>query len=255
MATQAQIILKVRRKVADYSEDRVFEDEFYQDAIEFGLQKLSSDYGAVYTVSDDVPVNRIFLLVKLASIEMLYARAAKAMGGSSEDDSTLDNFALVEVPDLRVDFATTPVGADSWIKLAKELQDEYDGELEQQGGKSKAAEIQVGIVKRISLTNGGWKKYRFDVNPTAVILSGDDSGSNAELTWTTSYDETFNCYEVYRSTVSSMIGETRLSVVSDNHDITYTDEALIAGTYYYRIRLINNNGLESNSNTVSVIIT
>lgn len=256
MATQAQVILKVRRKVADYSEDRIFEDDFYIDAVEFALQKLSTDYGATYTVADDVPTNRVFLLVKLASIEMLYARAAKEMGGSSTvDTSDADDFSLVQVPDLRVDFAKTPIGPDSWLKLAKELQDEYDGELEQAGGSSLVAEIEVGIVKRISLTNGGWKKYTFDVGPTAVVLSGDDAGSDSELSWTTSYDETFNRYEVYRDTSSSMATAEKITEISDNHTVEYIDESLSAGTYYYRVKVVNNNELGTNSNTVTVTIT
>lgn len=258
MATTAQIIDKVRRRVADFGETRIFEDGYYEDAIDFALQKLNTDYGTDYSLIEDVPTNKVFLIVKLATIEMCHMRAAQDLesdsGGSGGDNP---DFTRIEVPDLHVEYpaTTSESTADTWLKLARDLQDEYDGELEQQGGTSVVAEIQVGVLKKVSLTTGGWKRRVLDDGPDAVVLSGLVDLTNVDLAWTPLYDETFARYEIYRGTDSAMKTETRLDFISDNHTVAYSDEDLAAGTYYYRIKAYDRNELYSLSNTLRVIVT
>lgn len=256
MATVSQIIDKVRRRIADFGETRVFEDGYYEDAIDFALQKYNTDWNQDYAVVDDVPTRRVFLIVKLATIEMCHMRASHDLeeesmgsGGANPD------FSRIQVPDLHVEYpaATSESTADTWLKLARDLQDEYDGELKNAGTET-SQEIETGILKRISLTTGGWKRRVLDNGPDAVVLSRLLDVRNVELAWTPLYDETFSCYEVYRGLLASMLDETRIALISDNHTAEYIDEDLAVGTYYYRIRVYDRNVLSSNSNIVTAVV-
>lgn len=257
MATLSQVIDKVRRRVADFGENRLFEDGYYEDAIEFALQKLNTDFRTTYSAITDVPANKVFLIVKLATIEMCHMRASQALEDEGEG-STGDapDFTRIQVPDLHVEYpvSTSESTADTWLKLARDLQDEYDGELQQQGGTAIAAEIQTGILKKISLTTGGWKRRVLDDGPDAVSLSRSVDGYNVDLAWTVLYDETFSRYEVYRGLTTTMSDETLLTYIDDNHTVEYTDEDLAVGTYYYRVKAVDRNELSAASNIVTAIV-
>lgn len=258
MATQREIISKVRRRVADYGEDAKYEDEFYADAIDFGLGKLSHDFDVTYTSTEDVPSHRLFLLIKLATIEMCYIRVAGLVDEDGDETDPGDaSFHSIKVPDLEVegDAASADEAAETWLKLANKLQIEYDAELEHVGGSSNAAEIQTGYLKRISLSSGGYRKYALDEGPSAVTVSAVVTGGDVALSWSTWYDETFGAYEVWRDTDSAMENEERIAYFADNHDVTFTDEGRAAGTYYYRVKTVNLNLLKANSNLLTVTVT
>jgi hypothetical protein len=255
VATLSQVIDKVRRRVADFGDDRQFEDAYYMDAIEFALQKLGSDYGTTYADVTSVPANHVFLVVKLATIEMCHVRAAVILEDDEAGSTGADpEFTRVQVPDLHVEYPASDPVAETWLRLARDLQDEYDNELGQQGGMSTAAEIQVGVLKRVSLTTGGWKRRVLDDGPDTVTLSVMADGSDADLAWTILYDETFDRYEVYRGSSLSMADEERIALIVDNHTATFTDEDRPLGYSYYRIKVYDRNELYSTSSTVRVEI-
>jgi len=255
VATQLEVISKVRRRIADYKVERLFSDEYYVDAVEFGLSKLSHDFSTAYEDAENVPDNRVFLLVKLATIEMCYVRAA-GYADMEDLDSSSGPIDLLKVPDLEIETDNSSVEdpSASWINLAQKLQEEYDGELKHVGGTSNAAETQSGTVKRISLTNGGYRKYKLDEGLAAAVVSAAVAGGAVALSWSALYEETFACYEVCRGTIITMSDEERLSIISDNHTVEYGDEDLTSGTYYYRVKTVNMNGVKINSNTLEVVV-
>lgn len=257
MATLSEIIGKVRRRIADFEDDTRYSDEYYVDAIEFSLSKLSYDFSASYSAVEDVPSNRIFLLVKLATIEMCYVRASDYVDQDAGGTGGEATFHSIKVPDLEVEgeAASADEAADVWLSLASKLQAEYDGEIEHVGGMSNAAEIQTAYLKRISLSTGGWRKYQLDEGPAAVVVSAVVTGNDVALSWSTLYHETFGAYEVWRDTDSTFASETRIAYFADNHDVTYTDEGVVAGTYYYRVKTVNLNQLKTNSNTLTITVT
>lgn len=258
MATLSEIIGRVRRRVADYKDEVVYSDEYYVEAIEFGLSKLSHDFDATYSAVEDVPFKRVFLLTKLATIEMCFIRAAGYV--DQDADSTGGGeatFHSIKVPDLEIEgeAPSADEAADTWLSLASRLQAEYDSEIEHVGGSSNAAGIQTGYLKRISLSTGGYRKYDLDEGPLAVTLSAVVTGSNVALSWSTLYHETFGAYEVWRDTDATFATEERIAYFPDNHDTTYTDSDRAAGTYYYRLKTVNMNQLKANSNTLTVTVT
>ncbi len=251
MATLTEVISKVRRRIADYKTERLYSDEYYTDAVEFALSKLSHDFAATYTDAENVPEPRVFLMVKLATIEMCYVRAA-GYADMEDLDTSGGPIDLVKVPDLEIetDNASVEDPSASWLNLAQKLQEEYDGEIKHVGGTSNAAETQSGTVKRISLSTGGYRKYKLDQGLTAAIVSVVVAGDAVVLSWSALYEETFAAYEVYRGTSLTMLNEERLSVIADNHTVEYAEEGLASATYYYRIKTVNMNGIKTNSNTV-----
>lgn len=256
MATQQEIVERVRRAIADFKESRLFSDDYYFDAISFALSKLSYDFSASYSQVTDVPDARVFLLQKLATIQMCYARASTFID-SDGDGTGVDSIPhSLKVPDLEVegDGASTDDTADTWIKLAQKLQNEYDDELAHVGGASNAAEIQVGVLKRISLTTGGYRKRELDEGLAAVTVSAVVAGTTVSLSWSILYDETFHAYEVYRDTDPTMATEERIAYITDNQDNDYDDEGVASGTYYYRVKTTNPNAIKTNGNTLTVVV-
>lgn len=255
MATEDQLIASVRRAVADFQGDQTYDNEYYEDALTFSLRKLSFDFGDQYSTVPDVPSERVFLLEKIATIKMCYIRAAEgAEGESGEGDAT--RYTTIAVPDLSVtdNSAQDSRGAAFWMKLASDLQKEYDEEVGSKAGQNSGGDVEQGTVRRISLTNGGYRKRVLDPGPDAVTASSVVDGNDVLITWNILFFETFQQYEVYRDTNLTMKTEKRVFIQSDNHVVEFVDESLAAGTFFYRVATRNRNDLRTNSATITVVV-
>ena len=254
MATQAEIINKVRRRIADYEPTQQYDDNYYIEAIDNSLSKLSFDFGATYTVVGDVPFNREFLLTKLVTIDMCYVRASEGAEGGSEVETA--QYTTIQVPDLSVsnNSDAESQGPGYWMKLAEDLQKEYDEEVGDKAGQNQGGYVEVGISRRISMTNGAWRKRVLDPGLDAVTLSATVDGSDVILTWSRLYAEDFLYYEIVRATDVDFETEEVLRYEPDIVETEYTDEGLAAGTYYYRVKTVNPNDISTNSNTALVTV-
>lgn len=257
MATEAQVIDRVRRRVSDFEASRVYEDPFYKDAIAFALSKLSFDFDTEYATVESVPRSREFLLVKLASIEMCYMRASRKMARDETVEDSGDDIASITVPDLSVSGPATSdrQGADYWLNLAQKLQDEYDGELEHVGGSSNAAQISEGVSKRVSLTTGGYRKRKLDAGPDQIpTVVTAVSGTTVTVSWDIWYKEVFKAYEVFRSQYSDMSEADRVAYIVDNHVVDFEDELVPSGTWYYQVKNVDGNELKTSSAAVEAVV-
>lgn len=257
MATEEQFIDRVRRKVNDFDEPRVYDNNYYQDAIRFALSKLSYDFDESYVTPDSVPPEREFFVVKLATIEMCHVRAGKVLSGEDSPSSSesLGDLTQLEVPDLRIEAQTAANSAEiasSWLKMAKDLQEEYDGELDGDGGTSKP--IETGYMNAHSYRNGGLANRRLDRGLPAVTLGATVSGLNIRLSWSTLYHPEFSKYEVRRSTNGFVSVDSLLATIYDNHEVAHLDVVPSAGTYQYRVLTINPNAIKTPSNTLSLVV-
>jgi hypothetical protein len=254
VATLEQVIDSVRRKVSDYEMPRKFDSSYYESAVKFALSKLSHDYDEVYLAASDVPYGREFLLIKLATIEMCYTRAQSAESSDSDDDDDLKSVASIAVPDLAVTKSTdSPEDtADRWLRIAADLQAEYDGELRSDGGSSLVAGVEVQTVNRKSMKNGGLASRKLDQGLPAVAVSATVAGQSVNLTWTKLFSDLFLQYEVYRATTVTFDEEERVTAIGDNHTVEYTDIVPGVGTYYYRVYTVNPNGIKTPSNSLLI---
>lgn len=101
-------------------------------------------------------------------------------------------------------------------------------------------------------------------NPSAVTIAGGAAGSDVNLTWGSSSAPASLLlgYHVLRSTDNLTF--TQIADVPIEYDdlrtvidaaLSYTDESLASGTYYYRVRAYDARGSESDSsNTLTVTI-
>ncbi len=257
MATEKQYIERVRQQVADFKEPVQFDVEFYKNAMSFALSKLSFDLDASYSTAESVPIEREFLVVKLATIQMCNVRASQALQDGDDGIRSGENATTLAVPDLSI---TTPDEdssdvAESWIRLAKALQTEYDGEILHIGGTATAAQIQTGYLNAFSLRNGGLANRRLDPGLAAVTVGAVVTGNDVKLTWSILYHPDFVRYEVRRSTDDFASSDVLIAVVSDNHTVEYTDEDVSAGSYSYRVYTVNPNEIKIPSNTLVVMVS
>jgi len=257
VATEAYVIEQVRRKVADFKEPRTYEKSFYSDAVTLALGQFNTDYGETYSSITEVPTNQVYLVVLLASIDMCYIRASEAFDSDESDDGSANlDISQLSVPDLSISAPAESIkkGGVNWIELAQQYQNKYDVALENSGGQSNTATIQVGVLRRVSKTHGGYANRKLDPGPTAVTAYASVSGSTVTISWNVLLVNDFGSYEVYRDTQSDMSTEERITVIVDNHIDEYDDEIEIAGTYYYRVKTVNPNQLEAESNIVSAVV-
>lgn len=257
MATEASIIISVRRRVADFDEPRKYDDAYYKDAISFSIQKLNHDFGEAYSVASDVPFAREFLLIKLATIEMAFIRAAEgAEGENSDGDST--RFTNIAVPDLSVSDGSDSAsrGPSFWMSLVGKLQSEYDGEIgESAGQNSGGGTIEVGYLHRVSKTTGGYANRKTDPGLPAVILGTPSvSGRSVTLAWSRLLRNDFLFYEITRAQSASFAGEVVVKQQSDNHITEHTEENVPAGNWYYRVKTVNPNRIKTNSNSATATV-
>lgn len=255
MATEQQVIDRVRRKTRDYVEPYKFDITYYKDAVAFALSKLSFDFGESYTTCPDVPYEREFLLVKLAVIEMCHVRAADILDFDSTQREEGVNLNEIEVPDLSVSSPENDSedDAETWIKLAHDLQEEYDGELKHIGGSSQVAEVQLHYVNARSYKNGGLANRRIDQGIPATTLGAVVDGVNVKLSWSAVYHPDFIAYALYRS-VDNFETDERILYRGDNHVVTHTDKDLEPGTYQYRVATVNPNTIKNYSNIIELTI-
>lgn len=261
MASEPAVIDRIRRLVADYQPCQQYDDEVYRDQIQFALEKLSFDFDVDYLAVTDVPVRHTFLLVKLATINMCYVRASEgAEGGSGEGEET--RFTNIAVPDLTVSDgnADDSRGPSFWLKLAQRLQEEYDNELGDSGpaGQNVGGVVVIDYSRRISLTHGGYRKRVLDPGLEAVVVEDPPTvdGSSVELRWTTLAVEGFSYYEIVRAPTSAFNpSDTTVALQeADIHVGEGTELNVPSGTWYYRVRTVNPNGLKTDSNTVSAVV-
>lgn len=258
MATETQIIDKIRRRVADYTEERRYDNTYYVDAIEFAIDKLNFDFDETYIDVADVPSTRIFLLIKLSTIEMCYIRASE--GAEAEGTEGAETrYTQVSVPDLSVQDTGQGIsrGPAYWLDLARRLQDEYDGEVgENKAGQNVGGIVEVDVVRRISLRNGGYIKRKLDPGLPAVTLATPTVvGNDVTLSWSKLVREDFSYYLVVRSDTATFTTETQIRYESDIHETSWIDESVSAGTWYYKVKSVNPNELETDSNVVSAVVS
>lgn len=254
MATITEIENSVRKRVADFTGTQKYGAEYYADAIDFARKKLNHDLKTSYATVDAVPDAQSFLIVKLATIEMALIRATE--GAEGEDTSSGDGeFSSITVPDLTVESGDEGTyGPGYWLKLVEKLQSEYDDEIETEPGSQ--GEIEEGVLRRISLTNRGYRKRVLDEGlPATTLGTPVVSGGNVSLSWTIILAEDFLSYEVYRDTDITMVNEEIVRIEPDNHELEYIDTGLTAGTYYYRVKVVNRNDLRTSSAVVSATVT
>ena len=256
MATETQFIDRVRRKIGDFIEPRVFDKGFYTDALAFGLSKLSFDFDESYTTVESVPLEKEFLLVKLATIEMLFLMASKILEKGQTDSADGLDVTTLKVPDLEI---ATPNEnssdiSEAYLSLAKALQKEYDGELKQVGGTATAAQIQTGYLNAFSLRNGGLANRRLDPGLPAVTLGATVAGNVVSLSWSKLYHPDFVSYEIHRSDDGFDTSDSVIGTVYDNHVSEFVDSGLSLGTYSYRVFTTNPNCIKIPSNTLEITV-
>jgi hypothetical protein len=255
MATEQEYIDRTRRKVSDFEEPRQFDADYYRDALRFALSKLSFDLDETYSTAESVPPEHEFLVVKLAAIEMCHVRASDALESgvdSAGDSGGIDNLSELEVPDLRIeaqDLSTADV-AEIWLKLAKDLQEEYDTELNSDSGKSSIA---TGFLNAFSYRTGGLANRRLDQGLPAVVLGATVAGSLVSLAWSILYHPEFIRYEIRRSTDNFADEDVQVGYITDNHEVTLEDEVSV-GIYQYKVLTVNPNEIKIPSNVLEVTV-
>lgn len=249
MATLAELITAIRRRVADNTSPYTYADADYERALTFALGKLNFDWDTSFATVADVTTQYLFLLEKLATIEMCYVRAAEVPSGQAGD------YQAIQVPDLAV-YKIQKSASDLWMGLADRLQKEYDGELEsgQEGGDVDGSIASVQMIRQSARTYSV-RPYPLAEKIDAPAITATVDGTDVTLTWTPVYTTYFAAYEIWRADNAEMTSAERQVSLSDNHDEEWTDEGVAAGTYYYMLRLVDTNEFETDSASVEAVVS
>jgi hypothetical protein len=250
----------LRRVIRDTSAPVIFQNQDYLDAIDFALSKLNNDLGTSYLDDSELPQRRKFLLRKLATIEMAYRMIAEEATGAGAGQ--------VSVPDLMVGSGATP--AQAWQQLAKSLQAEYDDELARE--QISGEQSQLAPSTSIAIRRDARRGIQVEANVAAPI-SGDltlaatspEAGSVA-LVWSVMRSVWFYRYEVFRASTSAALqypGDSQRVATVCHVDGEMTDGiryprivlSAPAGTWYYRMAVVNTNAQRTFSPIASVVVS
>ncbi len=93
--------------------------------------------------------------------------------------------------------------------------------------------------------------------PTPSVLSAEVITDNVTLMWTTCLDDNFSSYKLYRSATPNIQADTisAENLFTSGVDTVFTDTGLASGNYYYALLTLNDLGLGSWSNELSVEVT
>ncbi len=106
------------------------------------------------------------------------------------------------------------------------------------------------------MRHGGYYKRKLDPGLPAVdnVVATVD-GTDVTITWDKIAQEDFRYYAIYRGVLADFSDEEIITWESDIHVEEYTDESLSAGTYWYRVKTVNPNDLETPSTGVSATVS
>jgi len=260
MADMFSLVRRVRARVHDNAgldqpvEGRpLYLDHIYEDAIYSGLARVNLDVNNAYSV-DTLPSKYEYLLELRGTINVCYVRGGEGASGDVEDFPNIPD-AIVSVPQLSIQRQQMPLeGPKYWLKMAEMLENEYKNTLARLDDRGdEGATIQQYVMSRLSLRTGRRTGYVYDKAIPAPPVSASVSGGAVVVTWSEVYDEYFRIYDLQRSSTPTFSTSQVVFSSSDNHDIRYTDRAP-SGTWYYRLKVINSNNLESVSSVVVVVV-
>lgn len=255
----ADAINKVRRKVSDYhggdAELQTYEDEYYEDAIEFALGRLNGDLDTSYSLGT-LPSKYDWVVILLASIEMCNTRAFEET--TNEDTGALKR---LEVEGYESEFfEKLKIQAKDWLKLAADMEKRYQDWLDnnltediEDAPEFQAVHLHIPTIR----AGGAYKDYIMDRGITApelTITVPVGSPTYITLSWSAVYDSQFAIYAIRRKLSTgdweTATDVTEVASIDDNHTESYRDtkwSTLANATYNYRLVVINKNGIEKYS--------
>lgn len=260
MADMFSLVRRVRGRVHDLAgldqpvEGRpLYLDHIYEDALYSALARVNLDINNAYSV-DTLPSKYEYLLELRGAVNLCYIRGGEGASGDVEDFPNVPD-AIVSVPQLTIQRQQMPLeGPKYWLKMAEMLENEYKNTLARLDERGdEGATIQQYVMSRTSLRTGRRTGYVYDKAISAPPLSAYVQAGAVIVSWSEVYDEYFRLYEVQRSAAPDFSTSQAVFSSSDNHDIRHTDRAP-SGTWYYRLKVINSNNLESVSSAVVVIV-
>lgn len=254
------LIRRIRARVHDSIDHDVrddgrplYLDNHYIDSVNSGLGRINLDLDSSYVVAT-LPSKYEYLLELRGTINMCYVRGAEGASSDVEDFPNVPDY-MVSVPQLSVQKQQMSVdGPKYWLRLVDKLENEYNNaiaRLEARG--DEGAEIQQAAMTRPSLRTGRRTQYVYDKAITAPDMAVGVVNGKVQITWDVVYDLYFRHYAVERSSTQDFSTSTTVFMSSDNHDSVYID-APQAGTWYYRLAVINSNDLYGYSQPSSVVV-
>jgi hypothetical protein len=256
------LINKIRRRVHDTlalegETQPKYTDEFYNDCIDRGIAVLNYDIAKSYTLGT-IPTRLEYMLELRATLEMCMIRGAE--GATSN--------IVSDLPELPVQTLALPNGFSKtnhflglegpkyWVNLAKTLEDQYKKLLNAELllNDDSTSQVQVGYLYRKSLRTGRHSHYVMDKPLTPPDISYELIGNNVRFEWEVIHSDFLSYYAIDRADNPLFDNFVQEWITYDNQVHKYISKNLPLGTYYFRLRLINTNDLESYTPTMEIEI-
>lgn len=262
MAVEADIINKIRRKVFDYSAPQVYDDTWYQDALDFAFSRLNFDLNTSYDMSS-LPARYEWAIVLLGAIEMCGIRALENYTTADSETATVGNVRRVEVDGLETEFFDG--GAINWGSHCQKMWDMYLSGIEDNTEDTATTTVGVATAVREDLRNNrGWKNPTMDsgIDASTLLPAISNTSDGVLITWENIYSTQFASYVVERKLSSGDWYETddvtKLTTITNHRTARFIDTNsldLDAGDYTYRVGIKNRNRIVNYSEDLDITLS
>ena len=238
MALITSLISRLRYKIGDIKLPYVFIDGDLEDELDNAVNRYNPERSFAQLESFEYE-----FIVVIAWINIIYLLASDH---AKYYNLSISGMAIDKSQAFR-----------NYLELAKFLEEKLNTEIEQSEADSvmsSMGRITVTELTREKLEVRRQMPYEADKPPESIkTVVATVSGTTVKLTWGIVYITDFREYKIYRSTVLGEAG-TEIKSQWDNHISEYEDVDLAAGTYYYRVDVVDRSELVGEGTQVQAVV-